>query len=106
MKALQKLRQLVRGTLHRVVRFFFHPIWGYSPSQILKAVQRDWEGPVFTGARTILGQMSNQGTSVMVFTFSEKDEPFLELECTARLPKPNPMVDGAADEQAKKEQGT
>ena len=80
------------GTLHQFVRFFNHPIWCYSPSQILKAVQRDWEGPVFTGARTILGEMAKQNTRVMVYTFSEKNEPFLELECTARLPKPNPSV--------------
>lgn len=94
MKSLKAIRQLVRDTLHRFVRFFFHPIWGYSPSQILKAVQRDWEGPVFTGARTILGEMAKQNTRVMVYTFSEKDEPFLELECTARLPKPNPGHQG------------
>jgi len=83
------MRQLVRRTLRPIVRFFFHPIWSYSPSRILNAVQRDWEGPVFTGARTILGEMARQNTRVMVYTFIEKDEPFLELECTARLPKPN-----------------
>lgn len=86
---IRKGAQFVSHTVRRFVRLFFHPIWGYSPSQILRAVQRDWDGPVGTSARAILAKMVEENTRVMIITFSEKDEPFLEMECTARVPKPN-----------------
>ena len=73
--------------LFKFKRFFTHPIWCYSLTRILNAVQRDWDGPVGTSARGILKIMAEKNTHVLIVTFSEKDIPFLELTCTASEPK-------------------
>ena len=77
-----RVSRMVRG----FVRFVRHPIWCYSPSGIARAVQRDWDGPVNTAAREILGEMHKRGTMGIDCEFSESGETFLVLECRVRKP--------------------
>lgn len=78
----ERVSRMVRG----FVRFVRHPIWHYSPSNIARAVQRDWDGPVNTAAREILGEMHKRGTMGIDCEFSDRGKIFLVLECRACKP--------------------
>lgn len=97
-----KWRSGVQLASRTVRRFVLHPIWSYSIPHIFRAVQRDWDGPVGAGAREILGEMAKRGTRVMTIEFSENGIPFLELECTARLPQSEQNDGGEGRQPARK----
>lgn len=86
----RRLDQLVR-------RFITHPILCYSPSQILEAVQRDWDGPVGTSARAILDHMAGQHTTKCTVEFSDANGVFLEIDCVVRVPNPTGQRTGAIE---------
>lgn len=88
-----RVSRMVRG----LVRFVRHPIWCYSPSSIARAVQRDWDGPVNTAAREILGEMHKRGTLGIDCEFSEAGEIFLVLECRVTIPNTRPDAPGEKD---------
>lgn len=79
---------LIKYKAYRAIKLFIHhPIWHYGLSDILGAVQRDWDGEIGTSARSIIKYMADNKTTECTIDFRQGGKPYLSLECRIRVPQ-------------------